>query len=473
MSLVDLLRAAADRHPERTALRDAASGRPIAYAALVTDVDAVARSLRAAGVARGQRIALVGSNSLAYVGVAFGVLAAGACVVPAAANLRAREQEAILAGVDVHGVVRVPEDGSAWSFAWRDRGASEPPGFAALDPAFVRFSSGTTADAKGVVLSHRATLARIAAAGAVVQISCEDRVFWTLPLAYHFAVTIPAYLGAGAEIVLCAETRPARMAAALGEHGTTVLYASPTQLERIAALGTPAPALRLALSTAAPLRPEVAARFHERVGVPLGQASGIIEAGLACINTRADPTVPAESVGRPVPGYEVAIVDASGARVADGTPGEVLVRGPGLFDAYYAPWTPRDAVTRDGWFATGDVGAVDATGALTLLGRIKSTIVVAGMKFFPEEVEACLTRFPGIAEARVFAEAHPLLGELPHADVVLAPGTTSLDRDAIEAHCARELSPYKVPVAFRVVANIPRTASGKIVRRSAATPASA
>ncbi len=455
MSLVDLLRGSAERHPERSALRDVAAGRALTYARLLADVEAVARSLRAAGVARGQRIALVGAGSVAYVGVAFGILAAGGCLVPVAANLRPAEREAILSGIDVNGIVHLPEDGAAWSFAWRARALAGPPAFAALDPAFVRFSSGTTSDAKGVVLSHAATLARIAAADAVLRLSPEDRVLWTLPLAYHFAVTIPAYLGAGVEILLCGETQPRQMAAALREHAATVLYASPVQLERVAAVATKAPALRLALSTAAPLPPTVAARFAERVGVPVGQAYGVIEAGLACIDTGGDPTVPTGSVGRPVPGYEVALAES----------GEVLVRGPGLFDAYYAPWTPRDAVTRDGWFATGDVGAVDpASGALTLLGRIKSTIVVAGMKLFPEEVEACLVRCPGIAEARVFGVPHPRLGELPHAEVVLAPGTTALDRGAVEAWCARELSPYKVPVEFRIVDDVPKTPNGKIAR---------
>jgi acyl-CoA synthetase (AMP-forming)/AMP-acid ligase II len=121
-------------------------------------------------------------------------------------------------------------------------------------------------------------------------------------------------------------------------------------------------------------------------------------------------------------------------------------------------------VLRDGWFATGDVGALDPSGALTLIGRTKTTIMVAGLKFFAEEVEAVLATAPGVVECRVFARPHPRLGELPHAAVVLAPGTT-FDRDAVAAHCARELSPYKVPVDITAVATIAKTAGGKILRR--------
>lgn len=466
MNLTDLLRAAADRHPGRPALTDVATGHGLSYAALLAEVESVATALRTAGVTRAQRIALVGSNSLAYVGVAFGILAADGCLVPIAANLRDAERAQILDGIDVNGVVRAPEDGTPWSFAWVDRTRHAPDGFDALDPAFVRFSSGTTAAAKGVILSHATTAARVAAADAVMRFTPEDRVLWTLPLAYHFAVTIPAYLRAGAHILLCPETLPAKLVGALAAHRATVLYAAPVQIERLAAAASvPLPHLRLALSTAAPLRVEVADRFAERFGLHVGQAYGIIEAGLPCLDTGRDDTLPRGSVGRPVPGYEIGIVGPNGEPLAAGSKGEVMVRGPGLFDAYYAPWTPRAAVLRDGWFATGDVGVVDPSGALTLRGRLKSTIVVAGMKFFPEEVEECLASFPGVVESRVYARPHARLGELPHADVVLASGTV-FDRDALAAHCARLLSPYKVPVEFHAVSSVPRTASGKIRRRS-------
>ncbi len=466
MSLVDLLRVAAARHPDRPALSDLASGRSLTYGALLAEVDAVARALVAAGVRAPQRIALVGSNSFAYVGVAFGIVAAGGCLTPIAGTLRDPERHAILEAIDVNGEVRVPEDGSPWTFAWVERERPCPPALADLDAAFIRFSSGTTAEAKGVVLSHATTLARIVAADAVLRLGADDRVLWTLPLAYHFAVTIPAYLRAGAHILLCPESLPARMAAALAAHEATVLYASPIQLERLAAVPDPPrlPALRLALSTAAPLAAETAVRFEARLGVRLGQAYGIIECGLPCINLRDDDAIPPTSVGRPIPGYEIGIFSETGAALPTGSAGEVSVRGPGLFDAYYHPWRPRRAVLRDGWFATGDVGALDARGALTLHGRRKSTIVVAGMKFFPEEVEDCLATFPGVLESRVFARPHPRLGELPHAELVLEPGAR-FDRDALASHCARRLSPYKVPVAFTEVTTIPKTPGGKILRR--------
>jgi acyl-CoA synthetase (AMP-forming)/AMP-acid ligase II len=170
-------------------------------------------------------------------------------------------------------------------------------------------------------------------------------------------------------------------------------------------------------------------------------------------------------VGRAVPGYEVTVFSDAGARQAPGTLGEIAVRGNGLFSAYYMPWRLREQVTRDGWFLTGDIGSLDESGALYLKGRRKTVIFVAGLKFFPEEVEGCIDQCPGIVESRVFGRAHAHLGEVPCAEIVVDAG--GFDLDTLKAHCARALSPYKVPVEFTVVEAVPRTPGGKILRRPA------
>jgi acyl-CoA synthetase (AMP-forming)/AMP-acid ligase II len=203
-------------------------------------------------------------------------------------------------------------------------------------------------------------------------------------------------------------------------------------------------------------------RFEETFEVPVAQAYGIIEAGLPCINTRTDG-LPATSVGRPVPGYDVAVFSDTGATLPAGIAGEIGVRGTGLFSAYYSPWQPREQVMRDGWFLTGDVGVLSDSGALHLAGRKKTVIFVAGVKFFPEEVEACINRFPGVRESRVFGDVHRKLGQVPRAEVALTAGP--IDLAALQAHCARALSPYKVPLDFAVVDAIEKTPGGKILRR--------
>jgi len=462
MTLVDVLVATARAHATRPALTDLASGASLDYGGLLAAMERMAAVLARAGVVRGKRVALAAENTLAHVPAAFAVLAAGGCLVPIAPTLRPAEVAAVLAETDVNAVIRLRDEEPV--VEWVDRDRAPLPGFAELDAAFVRFTSGTTADRKGVILRHGDVLARVEAADAVLRLGPEDRILWTLSLAYHFAVTITAYVRAGAHVLLCADSLPTALVGACERARPTLLYGSPMQFARMASVGRPAAfeTVRIAVSTTAALPAEVAAAFEAASGVPLGQAYGIIEAGLPCLNTRAGGE-PATSVGRAVPGYEVAVFDDGGVALPPDTAGEVGIRGVGLFSGYYRPWQPLALALRDGWFMTGDVGTLDASGLLTLRGRTKSTIVVAGMKVFPEEVEAVLDRQPGVRESRVVGRAHPRLGEVPCAEIVPAPGA-DVDVRALGVACADVLSSYKVPVEFRLVEAIPRTAAGKIRR---------
>jgi len=489
MNLVELLYASADRYSARRAVTDVRSGRSLSYGQLARETQRVAAFLKSEGVEPGQRIGLLAPNDPAYLPAAFGLLAAGACLVPLASNLTPVEVAEIVREVQLNGCLAWPRaDGRAdvpggpadaavrravvrggecdgFTFRWIDRGARAPAEFDALNAAFIRFTSGTTARSKGVVLSHEATAARVEAADRVLKFSEEDRILWVLPLAYHFAVTIVAYVRAGAHILMCSETLPNGMLDAARRLEPSVLYAAPLHFERMANLGPSRPltSIRVTLSTAAPISPAVMDRFESVYGVPVGQAYGIIEAGLACINLGIEG-LPATSVGRPVPGYEVAVLseETEPPGLAPETMGEVAVRGDGLFSAYYAPWRLREQITRDGWFLTGDLGWLDRAGALHLKGRKKSVILVAGLKFFPEEVEDCINQFPGITESRVFSRPHAHVGEVPCAEVVL--DARGCDLGALKAHCVRVLSSFKVPIEFTVVDAVARTPSGKIYR---------
>jgi long-chain acyl-CoA synthetase len=486
VNLAELLDAAARRFAARPAVTDVRSGHGLSYAELGREAERVAAFLRGQGVEPGHRIGLLAPNAPAHLPAAFGLLASGACLVPLAANHTPTELAHIVRDVEVHGCLAWPGPdslaGSApratltggecdgFTFRWLAREARGPEALARLNPAFIRFTSGTTATRKGVVLSHEATLARVVAADRVLRFDEEDRILWVLPLAYHFAVTIVAYVRAGAHILLCPDTLPGVIVDATRRLGATVLYASPLHVERMSNLQPTGPlgSLRLALSTSAPIAPAVMERFASLYGVPVGQAYGIIEAGLPCINPGTGGLSP-RSVGHVVPGYEVAVFADDGQRLSPGAPGEVGVRGDGLFSAYYAPWALREAISRDSWFLTGDIGRLDDDGALFLQGRKKAVIFVAGLKFFPDEVEACINEFPGVKESRVFGAPHPYLGQVPQAEVVFDPDQRDLD--ALRAHCARALSPYKVPLDFTIVDAIARTPGGKILRRASAAGA--
>ena len=223
------------------------------------------------------------------------------------------------------------------------------------------------------------------------------------------------------------------------------------------------------MSTATGLRAEVAERFRARFGMPIVQALGIIEVGLPVMNLRHAAAKP-EALGAPLPDFEVWLRDDAGGRVPEllyGSPdacGEICICGPGLLDAYLAPFAPSaEGIARDG-FRTGDQGWFDADGDLHLAGRRHNRISMAGMKFFAEEVEAVIDAHAAVALSRVRAEQHEKLGELPVAEIVLEPGAQAPPRRELVAHCRAHLPSYQVPRRFDVVDALPMTETGKLQR---------
>ena len=298
------------------------------------------------------------------------------------------------------------------------------------------------------------------AANKALCIGPTDTVIWCLPMSHHFLVTIVLYLSQGATIVLARHIMSRPFLEAANRWRGTVLYAAPFHYSMLARdiSGANSLRVRLAVSTTCGLPEEVAVSFQRRFGLPLSQALGIIELGLVCVNVD-DPVTRWNSVGRPLSKYAVNIRDAD----SNGY-GEVVVSGPGIFDAYATPWTARDQLMPDGWFTTGDIGRMDDDGYLFLAGRKVAAINLAGRKVFPEEIESVLNRHPAVSESRVYGFAHAHLGEVVEAEVVLRDVTAT---DALRDFCRAHLSADKVPSQFHVVKLIPKTAvTGKICRQT-------
>ena len=444
-------------------------------------------TLAAAGafgeVGRG-RIGLYCPNGIAHIVWSLAVLYAGGVLVPIAPELSSWEREQVLqltgldavlcaegkfwdASLPLTTALDVPGLGSATLLSGRELLATEfdQEKLAALNPALIRFSSGTTGRRKGVVLSHETLLARVTAANAGLQIGSGDRVIWILPMAHHFAVSIILYLLHGATTVIELSHLGEDVFRALKEKEGTVLYASPFHYALLASYpeAHPVSSLRLAVSTAAALLPPTANAFRERLGIPLTQALGIIECGLPLLNKRWAVTK-ALSIGEPQPAYQISLRGEDGLEVPPQEIGELFVRGPGFVDAYLIPWMPRVEILEDGWFRTGDYALRDADGALFLRGRTHSVINIGGMKCFPEEVEALLNTFPGIKESRVIAHENPTFGQVPMAEIVTADPAAPPKIPQLIAYCRERLSNYKRPVKFVFVRELPKTASGKIQR---------
>lgn len=402
------------------------------------------------------RIGLDAPSSADYIVLALSILKQNACFVPIPAELTASERTQLAKSTALDAIVHAK---SAEDWRIETVAQDAPPPFdeavlEALNPAFIRFSSGTTGASKGIVISHATLLGRITAANEGLRIGPQDRVLWVLPMAHHFAVSIVLYLYHGATTILAPASDPKVMLEMIRSHGATVMYGSPYHYTMLsgqpdaAALGS----LRLAVSTAFALTKEVAELFAGKTGLHLTQGMGIIEAGLPILNLQHAKDKPT-SIGQPLPAFECKLVGS-----------ELLLRGPGIFDAYLTPWQPRESVLRDGWFATGDIAEEDEDGCLYLRGRVRSVINVGGLKCFPEEVEAVLCSHPGVKAARVSARAHPALGAMPSAEII--PQNADAPPPVIELRklCQERLSAYKVPLFYTLVSELPLTASGKLRR---------
>jgi long-chain acyl-CoA synthetase len=469
MRVLDRIREHAEARPQHPALVAEAEGgrRVVSYGALVARLEAGAGRLRAAGVGAGDRCGLVARQGAGFIEEALSILAAGACLVPipddhTGATLERFAERARLQHLVVEG------EGFACR---RCSGAQALDGlaeeaFRALAPAYLRFTSGTTSARKGVILSHRRIAERLDAANDGLRIGPEDRILWLLPMAHHFVVSILLYLRFGATILLPSGSLAGPVLELAAREGATVFYASPFHYHLLSkdssdrGLG----AARLAVSTAEGLREDVAERFLNRFGRPLCQALGIIEVGLPVINLAEAGTKPL-ALGRPLPAYDVWLRGDDGKPVVRaGATGEICIRGPGLFDAYFEPWMPSGPLLVPDGFRTGDQGRFDAEGTLHLVGRRHNRINMAGMKFFAEEVERVLLHHPAVRECRVFAREHAHLGEIPVAEIVPEDPAAAPARADLVAHCRAELPAYQVPREFRVVAALERTVTGKVKR---------
>ena len=343
-----------------------------------------------------------------------------------------------------------------------------PKDFCKINPAFIRFTSGTTGESKGVVLSHQTIRERTESANSALNITEDDRVLWLLPMAYHFAVTIMLFLRKGCTLDIAVDDNSKNVIAKLlnsTKSSPTFVYATPyhygnmvREAEAKEKSADIADSVRLLISTAMPLTEELSAKFAQTFNRRLNQAYGIIECGLPCVNT--SPTEQnVLSVGQHLPGYQLRIA----LEYKQDKTGEILIKGPGFFDAYFDPWLTSEKILSKGWFHTGDMGCFCSDGTLQIVGRKKSVINFLGLKIFPEQVEQVLLQHPSVADVRVFGEDHADFGQIVIAEI--APEKNKkINEIKMTKFCAETLSQQEIPQEFRTVKKISKTASGKVKR---------
>ena len=477
-----LLRAAATT-PDAPALLDERGGRTT-YGALADAAARLAAQLVADGVEPGDRVALVSPNSVAFVAAYLATLHAGAVCVPLHPTAPPAELERQLAAVDARLTLAAGSSAPLASAAGRparridldalpDAGATMRDR-ADDDVAVLLFTSGTAGAPRAAMLTHANLATNI---GQVqghpgLALRADDVGLGVLPCSHIFGlnVVLGCGLAAGAATLLAGRFQPAASARLAREHGVTVLAGVPTMFRDWLDCD-PAPldafaSVRLAVSGAAALPEEVASGFRDRFGVVVHQGYGLTEASPIVTTTALGPTPPRPgSIGRPLPGVTVRLVDEDGADALAGDPGEIWVRGPNVFAGYWGDPAASARALADGWLHTGDVAVVDEHDDLRLVDRRTDLILVGGFNVYPAEVEEALRTHPDVADAAAVGEPSPRTGETVVAYVVAAAGR-SPDPAALVAHCGRALARYKCPTRVEVVDALPRTAVGKVQRRA-------
>ncbi len=342
------------------------------------------------------------------------------------------------------------------------------------DLAALLFTSGTAGAPKAAKLSHgnlRSVLDAVQSRPDQA-LRADDVVLGVLPLFHIFGLNMVLALAAraGACVLLVQRFDPVSCLESIRNHGVTIVAGVPPMYEswaRLPAADAPRDAfatVRLAASGASKLDATVAAEFADRFGIEIGEGYGLTET-CAAATAASNPPVRG-SIGVPIPGTQIRLVDpATGEPVPAGDTGEIQISGPGLFQGYWEDdAASRAALTPDGWLRTGDLAVVDDAGNLSIVDRAKDLIIVSGFNVYPAEVEEVLALHPGIEQAAVVGVPHPHTGESVKAFVVPKPDRL-IDEDEVIAFCGRHLARYKCPTKVLVVAEIPRSAAGKLIRR--------
>lgn len=443
------LEATARRLPDKPAL--VWDGGALTFAELDARARALADALTARGVKAGDCVALSIGNHWAF---AIALLAAwkiGATVAPLDKLLKDDERSGILS--DLLPALLLDEtcvDGLATAAAGRR---------SADGGALILYTSGSTGRPKGALLSHAALgLAIESWAGPVMALTQADVVLATLPLAHSFGLNgaLLAPLLVGATVALVDRFATDRVLDAIRRHRATVFPGVATMFRRLldapelgaADLGS----VRIAVSGAAPCPWELAERWRNRTGIRIVRGYGMTELFRPISYQAADPTESPDSIGWPVPGVEIRIVDD-----------ELWIKSPSAMDAYVnAPDETREVLV-DGWFRTGDLATVSAEGLVTIAGRKRERILRGGYSVFPPEVEAVLLTHPAVAEAAVLAVPHPELGEEVAAFVALRPDSRATP-DELVAHCRERLAAFKYPRRLVVLDSLPKSPTGKVLK---------
>ncbi|HSU13995.1 long-chain fatty acid--CoA ligase [Longimicrobium sp.] len=493
MNVAQNLERSARLFPGHTAI--VFEGRALTYAELEAGASRAAHGLQALGVAAGDRVALFLPNIPEFAVAYLAAQKLGAVAVSVNALLKTDELRYVLgdsgAAVVFTTALLLPELAPLRGelAALRDAVVceGEAPGERTLgglcdgrpdrfraremerdDPAAILYTSGTTGKQKGAVLSHGNVVSNYHATCHCVGSRPGDRHALFLPLFHCFGqdFILNAALHSGGTVLLHRRFDPQATPALLREQGMTHLYAVPTIYIYLLNAGiTPAdmPALRYCFSAAATMPVEVARRWRDVFDLPVFEGYGLTETSPFAAYNHEYAHRPG-SIGTPIENVEMRVVGADDGEVADGEWGEICIRGPNVMLGYFGRPADSAEALRGGWFHTGDVGYRDADGFFWLVDRVKDMINAAGFKVWPREVEEVLYTHPAVKECAVVGIPDEVKGEAVAAFVILQAAASATAGD-VEAFCRERMAAYKVPRQVHIVDSIPKSPTGKILKR--------
>jgi long-chain acyl-CoA synthetase len=487
-SLIDRAAAAT---PQAVYARATDSDQQLTYAELQRQCRRVAALLQAQGVAPGDTVSLVMPNGLGTLQLLLGAMHGGVCVNPV--NLLSQPDamryvldhsdcKLVLASADWAPTVRavmphlpvLEVDPDTLVLPAGEVDTPEPD---APSTALLMYTSGTTGNPKGVMLTQANLAANAQAIAAEHALGPQDRVLGVLPL-YHinaFAVTMLAPLASGGSVAMAPKFSAARFWAQAADSGCTWINVVPTIISFLLEGAVPPreqlARLRFCRSASSALPPEHLLAFEAKFGLGVIETMGLTETVAPSFSNPLDPAQrKVGAVGR-ASGGEARVVDGQLRAVPDGTTGEITIRGPHVMKGYYKnPQATAESFTPDGWLRTGDLGHRDADGFFFVTGRIKELIIKGGENIAPREIDEALLKHPAVLDAAAVGIPDPHYGQEILACVVLREGM-ACDEAELRGFCEQQLGRYKTPKQFRFVADLPRGPSGKVQRRKLLDPA--
>jgi len=515
LNLAVVLEGTVREHQERLAIVQGPVR--LTYAQLDAAASQVANALKDRGVGRGDRVAMSCPNVPYFPIVYYGILKAGATVVPLNILLTEREIAYHLADCEAsayfcfEGTPELPigksgkaafdatdtcehfilltADPTATSpevgtqtlaeFTHRQPGACRSANTKETDTAVILYTSGTTGQAKGAELTHSNMVQNAQLAPRLFGSSAHDVHLIALPLFHSFGQSVQMNngLATGATIVLMARFTADQALATMEKERVTFFAGVPTMYHALLSCDTAdehdldaiAARLRVAVSGGAALPGEVMRKFEERFGVPIVEGYGLSETSPIATFNRVDRPRKPGSIGLPVWGVEVEVIQQDGTPAPVGEPGEVVIRGHNVMKGYFGrPEATAAAIDADGWFRSGDLGTKDADGYFYIVDRKKDMIIRGGFNVYPRELEEVLLTHPEVSQAAVVGIPHEAYGEEVKAFVVRKPGATLTEAELV-AWGREVMAAYKYPRLVEFRTSFPMTATGKVLKRELAS----